>query len=67
MPLDLNLPGGNRIQSLTYAVVFLSIVFTSVLSFLIERTFISKIYAVLFRRFGRETEPIQFPLETTGQ
>ncbi len=67
MPLEANLPGGRELQSVTYSVVFASIVFTSLLSFLIERTFISKIYAVLFRRFGRESEPIQLPLETTGQ
>jgi cell volume regulation protein A len=61
MPLGANLPGGRELQSVTYSVVFASIVFTSLLSFLIERTFLAKIYAVLFRCFGRELEYIQLP------
>ncbi|MBV8811710.1 MAG: cation:proton antiporter [Acidobacteriaceae bacterium] len=53
MPLEANLPGGRELQAITYSVVFASIVFTSLLSFLIERTFLAKIYATLFRQFGR--------------
>jgi hypothetical protein len=37
-------------------VVFLSIVLTSVLSFLLERTILAKVYAAFFRRFG-ESQP----------
>lgn len=54
IPLERHLPGGETLQAITYCVVFLSIVFTSVLSFLIERTFVAKLYALLFRRFGKE-------------
>lgn len=53
------LPGGQTLQAVTYSVVFFSIVFTSVLSFLIERTQVAKFYAVLFRRFG---QPIPGPV-----
>lgn len=53
IPLERHLPGGEALQAITYTVVFLSIVFTSVLSFLIERTRVAGIYALLFRRFGQ--------------
>jgi len=52
------LPGGETVQAVTYSVVFLSIVFTSVLSFLIEKTHVSRLYAAIFRRFGRQPSPV---------
>lgn len=57
MPLGRQLTGGQELQSVTYSVVFISIVFTSVLSFLIERTWLAKAYALLFRQFGRPVAP----------
>jgi NhaP-type Na+/H+ or K+/H+ antiporter len=51
IPLEQHLPGGEMIQAITYGVVFLSIVFTSVLTFLIERTGVAKLYVALFRGF----------------
>jgi NhaP-type Na+/H+ or K+/H+ antiporter len=65
MPLDRQLPGGQQLQSVTYSVVFISIVFTSVLSFLIERTWLAKVYAVLFRQFGRPALPAQMPVDAS--
>jgi potassium/hydrogen antiporter len=53
MPLERQLPGGETVQSVTYGIVFLSIVFTSVLSFLIEKTPVANLYALIFRRFGQ--------------
>ncbi len=53
IPLERHLPNGDLMQAVTYYVVFMSIVFTSVLSFLIERTRIEKLYAIVFRGFGR--------------
>jgi uncharacterized membrane protein len=53
MPLEQQIPEGHMLQSVTYSIVFLSIVLTSALSFLIERTVLAKLYAVLFRNFGR--------------
>ena len=53
IPLERQIPGGDAVRAITYNVVFLSIVFTSVLSFLVERTFVARIYALFFRRFGR--------------
>jgi potassium/hydrogen antiporter len=53
MPLEQGIPEGHMLQSVTYSIVFLSIVLTSALSFLVERTALAKFYAVLFRNFGR--------------
>lgn len=54
IPLNRHLPHGDVIEEVTYCVVFMSIVFTSVLSFLVERTRLEKMYALLFRGFGRK-------------
>jgi len=43
-------------------VVFISIVFTSVLSFLIERTWVANVYALFFRQFGRSSMSPQMSL-----
>ena len=52
MPLEQQIREGAMLQSITYSVVFLSIVLTSLLSFLIERTILARFYALLFRGFG---------------
>jgi potassium/hydrogen antiporter len=57
IPLEQHLPGGDILQAVTYSVVFLSIVFTSVLSFLVERTQVGNFYGYLFRRFGQPVRP----------
>jgi NhaP-type Na+/H+ or K+/H+ antiporter len=59
IPLQQNLPGGEILQAVTYGVVFLSIVFTSVLTFLIERTRVADLYGALFQGFA-----VAAPLET---
>jgi NhaP-type Na+/H+ or K+/H+ antiporter len=65
IPLQRHLADGALLQSLTYWVVFLSIVFTSVLSFLIERTPVARAYCLLLRaRFGREIVPGPEPVPT---
>ncbi|MBV9265105.1 MAG: cation:proton antiporter [Acidobacteriaceae bacterium] len=53
IPLEQHLPGGETLRDVTYVVVFLSIVFTCVLSFLLERTALARLYALPFRHFGR--------------
>ncbi len=57
MPLEQNITDGAKLQSVTYGIVFLSIVLTSVLTFLIERTAVSRAYAFLFKGFGRPIAP----------
>lgn len=61
IPLEQHLPHGSDLQSITYCVVFMSIVFTSILSFLMERTRFQRLYAFLFRRFGRALTPQALP------
>lgn len=56
IPLQQHLPGGEILQAVTYSVVFLSIVFTSVLTFLIERTGVARLYGVLFHGFPAAAE-----------
>jgi cell volume regulation protein A len=68
IPLEQNIPHGIAVQSVTYGIVFLSIVLTSIFSFLIERTPVARFYALLFHGFGRprasasHPEPQKFPL-----
>jgi NhaP-type Na+/H+ or K+/H+ antiporter len=63
IPLQQNLPGGEMLQAVTYGVVFLSIVFTSVLTFLIERTPVAAMYTGLFHGFAKTPvlDPIPAP------
>lgn len=56
MPLEQNIAHGSDLQNVTYCIVFFSIVLTSVLSFLIERTRLAKVYALFFHGFGRGVE-----------
>jgi NhaP-type Na+/H+ or K+/H+ antiporter len=51
IPLEQHLPGGDMLQAVTYGIVFLSIVFTSVLTFLIERTSVANLYTAFFKGF----------------
>lgn len=68
MPLEQNIQNGDKLQSVTYGIVFISIVATSLLSFLIERTPVARFYALIFHNFGRPSisvphpEPQKFPL-----
>ena len=62
MPLEQSITGGAILQNVTYGIVFVSIVLTSVLSFLVERTSVSKLYALFFRGFG-QTVPEPVPVE----
>ena len=52
IPLEQHLPGGEILQAVTYGIVFLSIVFTSILTFLVERTRVANLYTALFRGFA---------------
>ncbi len=61
LPLEEHLPNGDQLQAITYCVVFMSIVFTSLLSFLMERTRVATVYAFLFRRFGHPALPQPMP------
>jgi NhaP-type Na+/H+ or K+/H+ antiporter len=62
LPLEQNLPGGEILRDLTYVIVFLSIVFTCVLSFLLERTWLSRVYTFPFRHWGRTVASPEQPV-----
>ena len=53
IPREQKLPDAEMLRDVTYAVVFLSIVLTSVLSFLVEYPPLAQIYSYPFRKFGR--------------
>jgi NhaP-type Na+/H+ or K+/H+ antiporter len=53
IPLQRGIEGGEFIQNVTYAVVFLSIVVNSLLIFLLEKTPLGKFYNAFFYDFGQ--------------
>ncbi len=56
VPLQNNLPGGDNIQGVTYSIILFSIVLTSMLTFLVDRTRLARLYALVFRGFGSASE-----------
>jgi potassium/hydrogen antiporter len=67
LPLEQHISSGRDLQAITYCIVFISIVLTSVLSFLIERTRLAGFYAYLFRGFGRNAAANLPLLEPRGK
>lgn len=67
IPMAQNLPGGEMLRDMTYSVVLISIVFTCVLSFLVERTPVQRVYLLPFRRWGQTvSEPRAIPIRDSG-
>ncbi|MDE3188525.1 MAG: cation:proton antiporter [Acidobacteriota bacterium] len=54
VPLQQGMLGGDLIQNSTYAVVLFSIILTSLLIFLQDRTYIGRFYGMIFSGFGKE-------------
>jgi NhaP-type Na+/H+ or K+/H+ antiporter len=52
LPLQQGVPGGDLIQSSAYAVVLFSIVLTSILVFMQDKTVLGKFYRTIFSGFG---------------
>lgn len=52
IPLQEGIPGGEVIQNVTYAVVLFSIVLTSLLIFLLDKTRLARIYSRIFSDFA---------------
>jgi cell volume regulation protein A len=57
IPLQMGIPGGDMIESVTYSVVLFSIVLCSVLVFLVDKTRLASFYGWLMRSFGRPSAP----------
>jgi NhaP-type Na+/H+ or K+/H+ antiporter len=58
IPLREGIVGGDLIQNVTYAVVLFSIVLTSLLTFLLTGTRLSRVYEWMFRGFGIPQKPV---------
>lgn len=57
IPVQQGIVGGELIQDVTYAVVLFSIILTSLLVFLLDRTRLAKAYERLFSGFRASLEP----------
>lgn len=63
IPLQRGVEGGELIQGIVYSVILFSIVFTSVMVFLVEKTPVYKIYQGIFSGYSGEGEKKQPPAE----
>lgn len=54
IPLQLGVPHGEVIQNITYAVILFSIVLTSIMVFLVEKTVVFKFYQRIFASYGQQ-------------
>jgi len=52
MPFQQGISGGDAIQNIAYTIILVSIVFTSLLVFLIDKTKLSRFYFRIFSKFG---------------
>ena len=57
VPLQEGITEGLLMQNVSYAVVLFSIIFTSILVFLLDRTFFSKVYGWVFSGYAISTTP----------
>lgn len=62
IPLQAGVVGGMFIETTSYAIILISIVVCSMLVLLLERTPVRRIYAVFFRKFGKEGGPAGQPV-----
>jgi len=58
LPLQQGIVGGDLIQNSTYAVVLFSIMFTAVLVFLQDKTFVGTIYRWIFSGFAQDASSV---------
>lgn len=52
LPLQQGVPDGDLIQNSTYAIILFSVVLTSLLIFLQDKTFVGRFYRYIFAGFG---------------
>ncbi|HET7104475.1 MAG TPA: cation:proton antiporter [Terracidiphilus sp.] len=57
LPLEMHIPGGEFMQNSTYAVVLFSIMLTAILTFLQDKTFVGRLYQLVFTGFARNPAP----------
>ena len=56
IPAQMGVPGGDLIQNVTYSVILFSIVLTSIMVFLVEKTFVYKIYQGIFTGYKTQED-----------
>lgn len=74
IPLQAGVPGGELIQDITYAVILFSILMTSLLVVLLDRTRLSNIYGSVFSGFALpaapqaegQRSPVEDPVDVKG-
>jgi cell volume regulation protein A len=62
LPLQQGVPGGDLIQNSTYAVVLFSVILTSLLIFLQDKTFVGRFYQFIFKGFAPDESLTPLPL-----
>lgn len=64
LPAQQGVEGGEIIQSVVFSIILCTTVFTTILTFLVEKTFVSSIYSGIFKLMGlRQTVPPEPELE----
>lgn len=63
LPLQQGLPGGEVIQATVFSIILCSTFFTTVLSFLVDKTFVSRLYEWIFRLGGLGRPDDNIPAE----
>ena len=67
LPAQQGVEGGEMIQSIVFSIILCSTILTTVLTFLLEKTFFARIYGWIFKVLGLgkhpavETIPLQAP------
>jgi len=62
LPLQQGVPGGDLIQNSTYAVVLFSVILTSLLIFLQDKTIVGRFYQFIFKSFAPDESLAPLPL-----
>ena len=52
LPAQQGVPGGEIIQSIVFSIILCTTLFTTVLTFLVDKTFLSRVYGWIFRVMG---------------
>ena len=52
LPVQQGIPGGETIQAVVFSIILCTTVFTTILTFLVDKTFVSNVYEWIFRVMG---------------
>ncbi len=52
LPVQQDIPGGEVIQSVVFSIILCSTMFTTILTFLVDKTWLSNVYTWIFRLTG---------------